>query len=166
MAAAAWRRWRKWQVAAVCGNGGGNGGSDGSLAAAAEVLWHQLGMVVEAAAAAWQQQLGGIGRARDVCGGDGGTTAQWRWWRWQQQLCSGSGSLATPGKRGSGDSGGSMAVAASALVAAAVVQCNSAVVVVAAAPAPAISCCQGEFNNQQRWEAAMEGLVWAQMGGQ
>jgi hypothetical protein len=59
-----------------------------------------------------------------------------------------------------------MAVAASALVVAAVVQYNSAVVVAAAAPAPAISCRQGEFNNQQRREAATEGLGWAQMGGQ
>jgi len=58
-----------------------------------------------------------------------------------------------------------MAVAASALVAAAVVQCNSVVVVAAAAPVPAMSCRQGEFNNQQGWEAATEGLGWAQMGG-
>jgi hypothetical protein len=40
------------------------------------------------------------------------------------------------------------------------------VVVAAAAPAPAISCRQGEFNNQQgRREAATEGLGWAQTGG-
>jgi hypothetical protein len=30
-------------------------------------------------------------------------------------------------------------------------------VVGAAAPVPAISCRRGEFNNQQGWEAAMEG---------
>ena len=36
-------------------------------------------------------------------------------------------------------------------------QCNSAVAVAAAAPAPAISCRQGEFNNQQGREAATEG---------
>ena len=51
------------------------------------------------------------------------------------------------------------------LVAAVVVQCNSVVVVAAAAPAPVISCHQGEFNNQQGREAAMEGLGWAQTGG-
>ena len=58
-----------------------------------------------------------------------------------------------------------MMVAASALVAAAVVQCNSVVVVAAAAPVPAMSCRQGEFNNQQGREAATEGLGWAQTGG-
>jgi hypothetical protein len=39
------------------------------------------------------------------------------------------------------------------------------VVVAAAAPAPAMSCRQGEFNNQQGREAATEGLGWAQTGG-
>jgi hypothetical protein len=58
-----------------------------------------------------------------------------------------------------------MAAAASALVVAVVVQCNSAVVVAATAPAPAISCRQGEFNNQQGREATTEGLGGAQTGG-
>ena len=62
-------------------------------------------------------------------------------------------------QRNGGDSSDSMAAAASALVVAAVVQCNSAVVVAAAAPAPAISCRQGEFNNQQGQEAATM-VIW------
>jgi hypothetical protein len=74
--------------------------------------------------------------------------------------------LAMLGKRGSGDIGSSMAAVVSTLVEVAVVQCNSTVVVAAAAPAPAISCRQGEFNNQQGREAATEGLGWAQTGGQ
>ena len=49
----------------------------------------------------WQQE-------RNGCSGDGGATAQRLWWRWQQQLCVGSGSLAASGKHGGGNSGGNM----------------------------------------------------------
>jgi hypothetical protein len=106
----------------------------------AEVLRRWLGMVVAAAAAAWQQQLRGIGSATYAA-------------------------MTAVRQRDGGDSSGSMAAVASALIAVAVVQCNSAVVVAAAVPAPAISCRQGEFNNQQGREAATEGLGWAQTGG-
>ncbi len=157
--AAARRQWRQ------------RGGSGGSLAAA-EALRCQLGVVLAVAAAAWMQwQRDGVG---DGGGADGGAAARRRWRRqlvcsslalawWRRQLGGGGGSMAATACGGGGSCGwrqrAAMVEAAVAVTAAWLWRRkrNSAVVVAAAAPAPAISCRQGEFNNQQGQEVATEG---------